>query len=632
MKHRAINSFLTYVVSIVSLFVLCSVGALAQETKLAPEWWFGGALGANINFYRGDIQFYPPPNPFPLFYSEHISTGTGVGLFVAPLIEYTPVGPWGGFLQLGFDGRGGKFDESGGSKFSMTMNYLSVEPAVRYTFSGTGLYAFLGPCLGFNISKSYTRTPSSGPEVSGDFSDARGTALSAQLGAGYDIPLSNPNADLQSILSPFVSGHVGQPPIDSPSWKLITVRAGVALKFGTTTHLHHEVNQEVQFSLKAPKIIPNTRRVKETFPMRNDVFFDLGSNEIPTRYQRLNADEAKGFTEERLLEPKPEDLTGRSHRQLTVYYNLLNVLGDRLRRHATATVTLTGSALEGANDGKALAESVKKYLVSAFGIDGGRITTEGRERPEHPSSEPGGTRDLDLVHAEDRRVDISSVDPKILQPVQIISLQEDPLDSDVIFSVEGAQDVLSSWSLEVTGDSGKVEHYGPFTSNQERISGKTILGARQSGRYMIALVGETKGGQSVRKEETMRLARSEAPEDSAGSRFSILFEFDQSKTVATYDEFLRNTVAPLIPEGGAVVIHGHTDIIGEESHNLKLSQDRAQEAMRILEDALAKAGKRNVKFDTYGFGADPRRAPFENRLPEERFYNRTVIIDIVPEQ
>jgi hypothetical protein len=26
-----------------------------------------------------------------------------------------------------------------------------------------------------------------------------------------------------------------------------------------------------------------------------------------------------------------------------------------------------------------------------------------------------------------------------------------------------------------------------------------------------------------------------------------------------------------------------------------------------------------------------RRAPFDNRLPEERFYNRTVIIDILPE-
>ena len=53
--------------------------------------------------------------------------------------------------------------------------------------------------------------------------------------------------------------------------------------------------------------------------------------------------------------------------------------------------------------------------------------------------------------------------------------------------------------------------------------------------------------------------------------------------------------------------------------------------MIIIQRILAAAGKRRVKFDTYGFGEDPRRAPFENKLPEERFYNRTVIIDIVPE-
>ena len=31
-----------------------------------------------------------------------------------------------------------------------------------------------------------------------------------------------------------------------------------------------------------------------------------------------------------------------------------------------------------------------------------------------------------------------------------------------------------------------------------------------------------------------------------------------------------------------------------------------------------------------GFGDDADFAPFENKFPEERFYNRTVIIDIVP--
>jgi outer membrane protein OmpA-like peptidoglycan-associated protein len=140
-----------------------------------------------------------------------------------------------------------------------------------------------------------------------------------------------------------------------------------------------------------------------------------------------------------------------------------------------------------------------------------------------------------------------------------------------------------------------------------------------------------KGGGTVEKTESIRLIRSDEEEDHTGWRFSILFEFDQSKTVATYTRFLTNEVAPLIPAGGSVIIHGHTDVIGEESYNLRLSRERSAETMEVLKRALAAAGKRNVRFDTYGFGEDVRRAPFENTLPEERFYNRTVIIDIVPE-
>ena len=89
-------------------------------------------------------------------------------------------------------------------------------------------------------------------------------------------------------------------------------------------------------------------------------------------------------------------------------------------------------------------------------------------------------------------------------------------------------------------------------------------------------------------------------------------------------------VASSITDGSTVIIHGHTDIIGEEDHNMKLSQQRAAEVQTILERALTASGKTHVKFETLGFGEDTSHAPFENELPEERFYNRTVIIDIIP--
>jgi len=79
-----------------------------------------------------------------------------------------------------------------------------------------------------------------------------------------------------------------------------------------------------------------------------------------------------------------------------------------------------------------------------------------------------------------------------------------------------------------------------------------------------------------------------------------------------------------------VIIHGHTDVIGEETYNLKLSIDRANDVKNILEISLLKAGTKNVEFELNGYGEDVDLAPFGNTFPEERAYNRTVIIEIIP--
>lgn len=619
-------------ISLMVLVTLTSVTHLkAQELYLQPRWWFGGGVGANFNFYSGDIK--KPTSSITTLSS--FTKGNGFGLFISPLLEYRPDPMWGGMLQLGFDSRSGKFDDvslSGNTaSLEATLNYISLEPSLRFTPMSSGLFFYAGPRLGFNVAKSFTYSVTGQASQSGDFSGARGTVFGGQIGAGYDIALSNPDAETQVELSPFAAVHFGQGPRSEESWTVTTVRAGVNIKFGSTSGVKEMAEREIQFSVRAPKIIPLERRVKETFPMRNYVFFDAGSSNIPERYVRLTNDEAAKFAEEHLLEPEPKSLTGRSTRQLKVYYNVLNILGDRLRRYSQARITLVGSAPNDAARGRAMALEIKNYLVNVFGIEENRITVEGREKPEIPSLQPGGTRELDLVTAEDRRVEIVSNNLEILKPVQIVSLQEDPLDSDVLVNVEGAQEALASWSLEVTDDNNRTKRFGPFTMDRERIAGKEILGERLQGNYTLVMLGQTKGGQTIRKQETIRLVRSDQPEEELGFRFSILFEFDQSKTVATYEKFLTEAVAPMVPNGGSVIIHGHTDIVGEESHNLKLSRERAQQTMDVLERALRKLGTRNVKFDTYGFGEDVRRAPFDNRLPEERFYNRTVIIDIVPE-
>jgi len=401
------------------------------------------------------------------------------------------------------------------------------------------------------------------------------------------------------------------------------------------------VDPDVLFSVKAPGIIPVQRRVKETFPLRNYLFFDIGSTEIPDRYILLRKDQVKDFKEDQLEGLTPKELTGRSKRQMTVYYNLLSILGDRMGKNPTTIIRLTGASMNGSKVGIKMAESVKNYLVNIFGIDASRITVEGRIKPRIPSEQPGGTKELALLREGDNRVSIWSESPELtmeflsgpdapLKPVEITSSESVPFDSNVIFNVRGANEAFSSWSLEVADEKGQKKYFGPYMQETESIPGESILGARAEGDYKAFMIGHTKFGKVVKKEAVSHIVLGTSPKTEDILRFSVIFEFNDSRSIMIYKKFLTDIVTPKIPKGGTVVIHGHTDIIGEEIHNLELSLARANEVKGIIEKALSSTGRSDVRFEVAGLGEDKNLAPFDNKYPEERFYNRTVVIDIIP--
>lgn len=644
------------------LLIFAGLTGSAQEVKrVQPVWWFGASGAANFNTYRGTTQVLNQSLTVPTAFHK----GKGLKPYASILAEYRPGKVWGGMLNIAYDNRGGKFDEviapcNCPANLTTNLGYISVEPSLRLAPFASAFYVFAGPTISFNVSKTFEYTQLKQPDTRADWSELRSPVIAAQAGLGIDIPVSKKTSETQMTISPFASFQTDL--INSPrkieSWSVYTIRTGIALKFGTGKRKSvptpapvtitntiitpaPAVEKEVQFFVRAPKVVPLNRQVKETFPLRNSVFFDMGSSEIPARYIALNTTQAASFKEAQLQEDQPNNLTtGRSARQLAVYHNILNITGDRMRANPQSTITLTGSSDNNPTEGKLMAENVKQYIVSAYGIDASRISTEGRDKPVIASELPGATRELALLREGDRRVDITSTSPDLLlqvggansdflRPVQITAYQENPLDSHVIFTVENASDLLNSWDIEVTDEQNNMQHYGPYTQDQASVSGKTILGTNTQGNYKIIMTGQTKSGHTIRKESSVSLMKAEDPKQE-GLRYSILFDFDRSKTIESYEKFLTEIVTPLIGDNGTVIIHGHTDIIGEEKYNLNLSISRAKTAQKIIERALSNAGKKGVKFETYGFGEDAAMAPFENNLPEERFYNRSVIIDIIP--
>lgn len=627
--------------------MLVSVGAYAQKISTSPTWWFGVSAAGNLNYYTGTTQRLDNDYFVPTAFNK----GIGVRPFGSILMEYNSGKLFGAMLNVGYDGRGARFDDriapcNCPATLESNLSYLSVEPSLRLNAGASNFYFFAGPRVAFNISRDYEYTQLKQDDRNGDFSAIDKTLFSGQVGVGYDYLISTPNSKTAVVLSPFMSFHpyFGQEPRTIESLSISTVRTGLALKFGkgsnavfTDNNKVNVPNREVLFSVRGPKIIPQNRQVSETLPLLNYVFFDEGSTKIPSRYILLNNAQATNFKEEQLQKEETENAVGRSFRQLNVYHNILNIVGDRLRANPNSKISLSGASLNGADEGKIFAEEIKTYLVSNYSIDESRISTLGRVKPLVPSEQPGGSKEITLLRQGDRRVDITSASPALMlevgggmmKPIQIVSNQTDPLDSHVLFNVDGAEEMLKTWSVSMTDEDGKVQNFGPYTKNQGSYSGKAILGNRTSGNYKVVMTGVNNKGETITKESNVNLVRQDDLIEKA-YRFSILFDFDKTKTLAKYENFLKNSVAPLIEDGSTVVIHGHTDVIGSEDYNYTLSRERAMETQRLLNNALKSSGKNNVKFETLGFGEDLNNAPFENNTPEERFYNRTVVIDIIP--
>ncbi|WGQ10653.1 OmpA family protein [Pedobacter gandavensis] len=638
--YKNLNKVLIFSLAI----VLITANASAQTEK--PKWSFGVSGAANGNFFDGTTQRLSNSRIVPTAFHK----GKGIRPFGSILAEYQPSNKWGIALNFGYDGRGGKFDGVTApcncpADLKTNVSYLTVEPSLKFSPGGGNFYLFAGPRVAMNLQKDFNYTQLKQPNTDAEFSEVRKTLISGQVGIGYDIPVSAPESNTRFVISPFVSYHpyFGQDVREIESWSITTIRAGVALKFGKARKAVRASQpapvaplQEVSFSVRAPKEILVKRAVSETLPLLNYVFFDEGSAALPDRYTLLSKNQAVDFKEVQLQNEVVADKAGRSGRQLSVYYNILNIVGARMKANPEISITLSGASKAGPEEGRKFAAAVKNYLTTIFEIPASKIAINGRTKPVDPSEQPGGTKELELLRAGDRRVDIQSTSDKLMmevgggmmKPVQINTMQTDSMDSHVVFNVNRATELLKSYTIDLTDQQGQVQRFGPFTKNQESIAAKSILGTNEKGVYKVVMLGETKEGTKTQKESTVQL-QSQQEILQTGNRYSVLFNFNKANTAAAYEQFLTEVVAPLISNGSTITIRGYTDIIGSEDYNNKLSQKRAQQAQQILEQASAKAGRSNVSFETLGSGEDSASAPFNNNLPEERFYNRTVIIDIV---
>jgi outer membrane protein OmpA-like peptidoglycan-associated protein len=379
-------------------------------------------------------------------------------------------------------------------------------------------------------------------------------------------------------------------------------------------------------------ITPATITIEEVMtidssPLLNHIYFPAGSSNMLARYA-LFADrgEAGAFLE--------TDLKTTMEK----YQNTLNVIGKRLQDNTDAVITLVGCNSGVGNEDIALSqrrtERIKRYFITIWGIDPARITTKSRGLPEVASS----STDL-YGQVENQRVEILSDHPAVLNTIK--STYFDVLsDSDEIFitpSIE-TEAGIEKWSISLLGDNQilkKVAGWGVVPSmlafdiysfglvNMVQFKSLNAVmeveDQEQNSRKLESVTPVSVVFQKHQERLTQKLGYKVI------ERYAlILFEFDKAE-ITGRNRMIVDRIVKRIRElpDALVKVTGHTDIIGKEDYNMKLSMRRADAVF----SKMAAAGLSAPKSTTVT-GVGPFNPPFDNYLPEGRAFNRTVIVTI----
>jgi outer membrane protein OmpA-like peptidoglycan-associated protein len=352
-------------------------------------------------------------------------------------------------------------------------------------------------------------------------------------------------------------------------------------------------------------------------PLLNYVFFSHSESEIPERYKMLDSTKAKQFTIEQLYDSGTLD----------TYYHILNIIGKRLEQYPLAHITLTGcnsgSGLEKNNSdlSRDRARNVADYLTNVWKIEPNRIKIIVRNLPEKPSNV-----DKDDGIAENRRVEIHSDTWSIIAPIIIYDTIRTATPPIIRFypeskgTVNADKWVINAYQQRMVQKSLFGNPPLPEKVDWNIDEDKSNMPKFDTPLYINFQLLNSDGEEIVSSDaelplEQITIAKKQEKHllDKKLDRFSlILFDFDRSE-IDGNNKIIAQMINSKLLKSTNIRIMGHTDRMGEEYYNKKLSMDRAKSLSELISVEA-------IEIDGLGESVEL----YDNQLPEGRFYNRTV--------
>lgn len=354
----------------------------------------------------------------------------------------------------------------------------------------------------------------------------------------------------------------------------------------------------------------------------NYVFFDANSSVIPQRYKQLDAREAVQFREDTINDKNP----------LSIYYQILNILGKRMQQNPGATVTLIGCNADiGAEKGnlglsKQRAEAIKEYVTKRWNVPASSIKIESRNQPDKAAQSQ-----TEEGYQENRRVEISSTNPAII--AQIIT--HDTVRKANPPSVRFRSQVTSThppatWSLTAEQNGTILKRFEgrgdvPGVLDWKMDEDGTHPRTQQGITYTLSVTDTAKTtvteGNTIPVEvNTIQRKKTERLSDKEIERYSLILFKIRSTEINAINKPIIDAIKKNIDKNTTVLITGYSDRLGDEHANELLAIGRAKAAAAALgipESNATIISKGNA--ETYN-----------PALPEGRLYTRTV--DVVLEK
>lgn len=625
---------------LVLILLLTALGvSQAQETAPAPTevTWptrltFGLGAGMNLNFAGGD---YIPLTPQD---SNTFSSGFGAGPTFHLLLEIPLAESWMLAPRISFNDRSGAFTDgkttatdpaNQQTDFAYSLQQFGLDVYGKYVINN--LHILFGPSFSSSMKKTYAFGTSSNASASStELPGASSFFVSLGLGAGYDIPLNKKNS---VWLSPELFYNLGLTNLAGDAngdLTVSTLRAALSVKFDLSPPPPPPPPpaEPVELSISAKGILPNgdatnepiipeqASRSRTSMPLLPYMFFDYNSANIPSRY---NTDGATGFS--------TESLTGKN--EIEANYQMLNIIGSRMKQYPTAKLNVTGTNSNSGEErnniqlSKRRAMAARDYLVNTWGIDPSRIIVDQRNLPELPTN-PVTKAGME----ENRRVEISSDDARITEPVKLESRKSEAIGETLIrfetLTKNTEKANITGWKITLDQNGAPIGAAQSGNGTPPRTITMSIPDATkyqsQPVRYQIELTDGN--GKTYSADGMTRIVRKTVDRDNLEKYAMLSFDFDRSEINDRARAMINLIGESITRDANGIAVKGYCDNTGADDYNQALSEARAAEAAKALRGAAKLPANVTV------VGSGKRDPKFTNEYPEGRMLNRRVEVSI----